>query len=156
MAGEKYDFKVDVRAQCFLDWTFLCCVFDLDSLCGCLVDGKDLRGVQCFSLGVVTVEVLTNKQAEEIPRVEFSMSGRNKHAHMGIGAVDEKKLRPMLDAVLAGDDPAPAALVEMAMACLKSVARDRPAMGELCEELARVREALPPCEEVAVSPRQPA
>ena len=85
-----------------------------------------MRGVQCFSLGVVTVEVLTNKQAEEIPRVEFSMSGRNKHAHMGIGAVDEKKLRPMLDAVLAGDDPAPAALVEMAMACLKSVARDRP------------------------------
>ena len=115
-----------------------------------------MRGVQCFSLGVVTVEVLTNKQAEEIPRVEFSMSGRNKHAHMGIGAVDEKKLRPMLDAVLAGDDPAPAALVEMAMACLKSVARDRPAMGELCDELARVREALPPCEEVAVSPRQPA
>ena len=44
-----------------------------------------MRGVQCFSLGVVTVEVLTNKQAEEIPRVEFSMSGRNKHAHMGGG-----------------------------------------------------------------------
>eukprot|EP01045_Picozoa_sp_COSAG04_P019849 COSAG04_NODE_1968_length_5112_cov_3.258328_4_plen_153_part_00 len=152
MAGEKYDFKVDVSARrSFLDLTFLCWV----AIPTVSLTGKVLRGVQCFSLGVVTVEVLTNKQAEEIPRVEFSMSGRNKHAHMGIGAVDEKKLRPMLDAVLAGDDPAPATLVEMAMACLKSVARDRPAMGELCEELARVRAALPPCE-VVVSPRQPA
>ena len=104
---------------------------------------------QCFSLGVVMVEVLTNKHAEDIPRVEFSMSGRNKHAHMGIGAVDDKKLRPMLDDMVNDDALVP--LVEIAMACLKPTGRDRPSMSELCKDLSKIRSTLPRCEDVVLA-----
>jgi LIM domain kinase 1 len=58
--------------------------------------------VDVFSFGLLCVYCTTHIEAESVPRVKFGISGKNRHAHIGIGAVDTKKLQPSLDAAVAG------------------------------------------------------
>ena len=98
-------------------------------------------GVGCA--GVIIVETLTFFEPELIPRAKFGMSGKNKHAHLGIGAVDDKALREMLaDAVPQEEPEAAHTLVALAKRCLKTFPKERPTMGEACDAIDALRKTL--------------